>query len=153
LIGTPIGILAGTYMAEYGRRDRLTVVARFINDILLSAPSIVVGLFVYEVMVVPLGHFSALSGTVALAILVVPVVLRAAEDMLLPVPVSLRAAAAAIGTPKYVVIPRTAYRAAGAGMVTGILLALARVSGETAPLLCTALNNPFCSLDLNAPMA
>ncbi|HEY8514324.1 MAG TPA: phosphate ABC transporter permease PstA [Candidatus Binatia bacterium] len=153
LIGTPIGILAGTYMAEYGRRDRLTVVVRFINDILLSAPSIVVGLFVYEVMVVPLGHFSALSGTVALAILVVPVVLRTTEDMLLLVPVSLREAAAALGMPKYVVITRIAYRAAGAGMVTGILLAIARVSGETAPLLFTALNNQFWSLDLNAPMA
>ncbi|MEW6272265.1 MAG: phosphate ABC transporter permease PstA [Thermodesulfobacteriota bacterium] len=153
LIGTPVGVLAGTYMAEYGRRERLTVVVRFINDILLSAPSIVVGLFVYEVLVVPMGHFSAISGTVALAILVVPVVLRTTEDMLLLVPVSLREAAAALGMPRFVVITRVAYRAAGAGMLTGVLLAIARVSGETAPLLFTALNNQFSSVDLNGPIA
>jgi phosphate transport system permease protein len=153
LIGTPIGILAGTYMAEYGRYDRLTSVVRFINDILLSAPSIVVGLFIYEVMVAPMGHFSGLAGAVALAVIVIPVVVRTTEDMLLLVPKELREAAAALGMPPAVVIARVAYRAAKAGMVTGVLLAVARISGETAPLLFTALNNQFWSLDLNAPMA
>jgi len=153
LIGTPVGILAGTYMAEYGRYDRLTSVIRFINDILLSAPSIVVGLFIYEVMVAPMGHFSALAGAVALAVIVVPVVVRTTEDMLLLVPTELREAAAAVGTPRSVVIVRIAYRAARAGMLTGVLLAIARISGETAPLLFTSLNNQFWSLDLNAPMA
>jgi phosphate transport system permease protein len=153
LIGTPVGILAGTYMAEYGRYDRLTSVIRFINDILLSAPSIVVGLFVYEVMVAPMGHFSALAGAVALAVIVVPVVVRTTEDMLLLVPTELREAAAAVGTPHSLVIIRIAYRAARAGMLTGVLLAIARISGETAPLLFTSLNNQFWSLDLNAPMA
>src|SRR5437016_3451294 len=153
LIGTPIGILAGTYMAEYGRYDRLTSVVRFINDILLSAPSIVVGLFVYEVMVAPLGHFSGLAGAVALAVIVVPVVVRTTEDMLILVPKELREAAAALGFPRALVIARICYRAARAGMVTGVLLAIARISGETAPLLFTALNNQFFSLDLNAPMA
>src|SRR5439155_2857664 len=152
-IGTPIGILAGTYMAEYGRYDRLTSVVRFINDILLSAPSIVVGLFVYEVMVYPMGHFSGLAGAVALAVIVVPVVVRATEDMLLLVPNQLREAAAVLGLPRAFVIMRVCYRAAQAGMVTGVLLAVARISGETAPLLFTALNNQFWSLDLNAPMA
>src|SRR5438874_4064003 len=152
-IGTPIGILAGTYMAEYGRYDRLTSVIRFINDILLSAPSIVVGLFIYEVMVAPMGHFSALAGAVALAVIVVPVVVRTTEDMLVLVPQELREAAAALGTPRAVVIIRIAYRAARAGMLTGVLLAVARISGETAPLLFTSLNNQFWSLDLNAPMA
>jgi phosphate transport system permease protein len=153
LMGTPIGILAGTYMAEYGRHSRLTTVVRFINDILLSAPSIVVGLFVYEVMVGPLGHFSAIAGAVALAIIVVPVVVRTTEDMLLLVPNQLREAAAALGMPRAVVVTKVAYRAARAGMITGVLLAVARVSGETAPLLFTALNNQFWSLNLNAPMA
>ena len=153
LIGTPIGILAGTYMAEYGRYDRLTSVVRFINDILLSAPSIVVGLFVYETMVAPMGHFSGLAGSVALAVIVIPVVVRTTEDMLLLVPNPLREAAAALGLTRAVVIQRVCYRAARAGMLTGVLLAVARISGETAPLLFTALNNQFWSLNLNAPMA
>jgi len=153
LIGTPIGILAGTYMAEYGRYGRLTFVIRFINDILLSAPSIVIGLFVYEVMVARMGHFSALAGAVALAIIVLPVVVRTTEDMLLLVPNALREAAASIGLPRSRMIVTIAYRAARAGLTTGVLLAIARVSGETAPLLFTALNNQFWSSDLNAPMA
>jgi phosphate transport system permease protein len=153
LIGTPIGILAGTYMAEYGRYSRLTHVVRFINDILLSAPSIVVGLFIYEIMVAPMGHFSGLSGAVALAVIVMPVVVRTTEDMLLLVPNQLREAAAALGMPRAFIIRRVCYRAASAGMVTGVLLAVARISGETAPLLFTALNEQFWSLDLNAPMA
>jgi phosphate transport system permease protein len=153
LIGTPIGILAGTYMAEYGRYSPLSTVVRFINDILLSAPSIVVGLFVYEIMVAPMGHFSGLAGAVALAVIVIPVVVRTTEDMLLLVPNPLREAAAALGLPRVVVIGRVCYRAAKAGMVTGVLLAIARISGETAPLLFTGLNNQFFSLDLNAPMA
>ena len=153
LIGTPIGILAGTYMAEYGRYDRLTFIVRFINDILLSAPSIVVGLFIYEVMVAPMGHFSGLAGAVALAVIVIPVVVRTTEDMLLLVPNPLREAATSLGTPRAVVIRRVCYRAARAGMLTGVLLAVARISGETAPLLFTALNNQFWSLDLNAPIS
>jgi phosphate transport system permease protein len=153
LIGTPIGILAGTYMAEYGRYDRLSSVVRFINDILLSAPSIVVGLFIYEIMVAPLGHFSGLAGAVALAVIVIPVVVRTTEDMLILVPDQLREAAVSIGTPRAFVIAKVCYRAAKAGMVTGVLLAVARISGETAPLLFTALNNQFFSTNLNAPMA
>src|SRR6187549_234198 len=153
LIGTPLGILAGTYMAEYGRYDRLTTVVRFINDILLSAPSIVVGLFVYEVMVEQMGHFSGWAGAVSLAVIVVPVVLRTTEDMLILVPDTLREAAASIGLPRSLMIMRIAYRAASAGMLTGVLLAVARISGETAPLLFTALNNQFFSTNLNAPMA
>jgi phosphate transport system permease protein len=153
LIGTPIGILAGTYMAEYGRYSPLTSTVRFINDILLSAPSIVIGLFVYEIVVAPMGHFSGLAGAVALAILVIPVVVRTTEDMLLLVPNPLREAAAALGLPRAVVIGRVCYRAAQAGMITGVLLAVARITGETAPLLFTALNNQFWSLNLNAPMA
>jgi len=153
LIGTPIGILAGTYMAEYGRHDRVTSVVRFINDILLSAPSIVVGLFIYEVMVAPMGHFSGLAGAVALAVIVIPVVVRTTEDMLILVPNQLREAAAALGTPRAFVITTVCYRAAKAGMITGVLLATARISGETAPLLFTALNNQFWSTNLNAPMA
>jgi phosphate transport system permease protein len=152
-IGTPIGILAGTYMAEYGRYSGLTSVVRFINDILLSAPSIVVGLFVYELMVARMGHFSGIAGAVALAVLVIPIVVRTTENMLLLVPNQLREAAAALGMPRSLVIRRVAYRAAKAGMLTGILLAVARVSGETAPLLFTALNNQFWSVDLNAPVA
>ena len=153
LFGTPIGILAGTYMAEYGRHDRLTSVVRFINDILLSAPSIVVGLFVYEVMVITMGHFSALAGAVALAVIVLPVVVRTTEDMLLLVPDTQREAAAALGAPRTVIIRRVCYRAAQTGMITGVLLAIARISGETAPLLFTALNNQFWSTNLNAPMS
>jgi phosphate transport system permease protein len=153
LIGTPIGILAGTYMAEYGRYDRLSSVVRFINDILLSAPSIVVGLFIYEIMVAPLGHFSGLAGAVALAVIVIPVVVRTTEDMLILVPDQLREAAVSIGTPRAFVIAKVCYRAAKAGMITGVLLAIARISGETAPLLFTALNNQFWSTNLNAPMA
>jgi phosphate transport system permease protein len=152
-IGTPIGILAGTYMAEYGRYSHLTSVVRFINDILLSAPSIVVGLFIYEIMVFQMGHFSGIAGAVALAVIVVPVVVRTTEDMLLLVPNSLREAAAALGLPRAYIVTRIAYRAARAGIVTGILLAVARISGETAPLLFTSLNNQFWSTNLNAPMA
>jgi phosphate transport system permease protein len=153
LIGTPLGILAGTYMAEYGRYDKLASVVRFINDILLSAPSIVIGLFVYEIMVAQMGHFSGWAGAVALAVIVVPVVVRTTEDMLLLVPDTLREAAASIGLPRSLMIRRVAYRAARAGMITGVLLAIARISGETAPLLFTALNNQFWSLNMNAPMA
>jgi phosphate transport system permease protein len=153
VIGTPIGILAGTYMAEYGRHDRLTDVVRFINDILLSAPSIVIGLFIYEVMVAPMGHFSGLAGAVALAVIVMPVVVRTTEDMLLLVPDTLREAASSIGMPRAFVIRHICYRAAKAGMVTGVLLAIARISGETAPLLFTALNNQFWSTNLDAPMS
>jgi phosphate transport system permease protein len=153
LIGTPIGILAGTYMAEYGRYDKLTSVVRFINDILLSAPSIVVGLFIYEVMVAPLGHFSGYAGGVALAVLVIPVVVRTTEDMLTLVPNALREAATSIGLPRSMSITRICYRAARAGMMTGVLLAVARISGETAPLLFTSLNNQFWSTDLNQPIS
>jgi phosphate transport system permease protein len=152
-LGTPLGMLAGTYMAEYGRHSKLTIVVRFINDILLSAPSIVIGLFVYEVMVVRMGHFSALAGGVSLAVIVVPVVVRTTEDMLLLVPDPLREAASALGLPRVIVIGKVAYRAARAGLITGVLLAIARISGETAPLLFTALNNQFFSMNLNAPMA
>ena len=153
LIGTPLGMLAGTYMAEYGRYSKLTIVVRFINDILLSAPSIVVGLFVYEIMVAQMGHFSAWAGAVALAMIVIPVVVRTTEDMLLLVPNTLREACAALGMPQWLVIKNVAYRAARAGIVTGVLLAVARITGETAPLLFTALNNQFFSWNLNAPMA
>src|SRR3954453_23698223 len=152
-IGTPLGMLAGTYMAEYGRHDRLSTVVRFINDILLSAPSIVVGLFIYEIMVAPMGHFSGWAGAVALAVIVIPVVVRTTEDMLILVPDTLREAAASIGLPRVMMITRIAYRAARAGMVTGVLLAVARISGETAPLLFTALNNQFWSNAFNAPVA
>ncbi|WP_240473783.1 phosphate ABC transporter permease PstA [Thioclava pacifica] len=152
-IGTPIGILAGTYMAEYGRFSKLTKLIRFVNDILLSAPSIIVGLFVYQLLVVSLGHFSALAGAVALAILVIPIVVRTTEDMLLLVPDQLREAGLAMGAPRWVVIRTIAYKAARAGMVTGVLLAIARISGETAPLLFTALSNNFFSLNLTQPMA
>jgi phosphate transport system permease protein len=151
--GTPLGMLAGTYMAEYGRYSKLTVVVRFINDILLSAPSIVIGLFVYEIMVAQMGHFSAWAGAVALALIVIPVVVRTTEDMLLLVPNTQREASAALGIPKWLVIRHIAYRAARAGIITGVLLAIARITGETAPLLFTALNNQFFSWNLNAPMA
>ena len=152
-IGTPVGILAGTYLAEYGRHSKLASVVRFINDILLSAPSIVMGLFVYTVMVAPMGHFSGIAGAVSLAVLVIPVVVRTTENMLLLVPNQLREAASSLGMPRSLVIQRVAYKAARAGMITGILLAVARVSGEPAPLLFTALNNQFWSTNLNAPMA
>ena len=152
-LGTPLGILAGTYMAEYGRYDWLTTVVRFINDILLSAPSIVIGLFVYEILVARMGHFSGWAGAMALAVIVVPVVVRTTEDMLTLVPDTLREAAASIGLPRSLMITKVAYRAARAGMITGVLLSIARVSGETAPLLFTALNNQFWSLNLNAPMS
>jgi len=153
LVGAPLGLLAGTYLAEYGRHTRLASVVRFINDILLSAPSIVIGLFIYEVVVVPMGHFSAIAGCLALAVLVVPVVLRTTEDMLNLVPNTLREAGAALGMPRSVVIRRISYRAAKAGLVTGVLLAVARISGETAPLLFTALNNQFWSTDLTQPIS
>jgi phosphate transport system permease protein len=153
LIGTPIGILAGTYLAEYGKHENISSVIRFINDILLSAPSIVIGLFIYEVMVAPMGHFSGYAGSVALAVIVIPVVVRTTEDMLTLVPNALREAAASIGLPRAYMITKIAYRAARAGILTGILLAIARISGETAPLLFTALNNQFWSTDLNAPVS
>jgi phosphate transport system permease protein len=153
LIGTPIGILAGTYLAEYGRHSRLSSIVRFINDILLSAPSIVIGLFIYEVVVYPMGHFSGWAGAIALAVIVIPVVVRTTEDMLTLVPDTLREAAASIGLPRSLMIMRIAYRAAQAGMVTGVLLAIARISGETAPLLFTALNNQFWSSNLNGPVS
>jgi phosphate transport system permease protein len=153
IIGTPVGILAGTYMAEYGRYNKITSVIRFINDILLSAPSIVTGLFVYELMVRPMGHFSALAGSAALAVLVIPTVVRTTENMLLLVPNTLREASSALGLPRSIIIRKVAYKAARAGMLTGILLAIARISGETAPLLFTSLNNQFWSSDLNAPIA
>ena len=152
-IGTPTGILAGTFLAEYARGHWMGEVVRFVNDILLSAPSIIIGLFVYEVMVLRMGHFSAWAGAVALAIITVPVVVRTTEDMLRLVPSALREAAVALGAPKWKVIVMIAYRAAVQGMLTGVLLAVARISGETAPLLFTALNNQFWSTDLNAPMA
>ena len=152
-IGAPIGLLAGTYMAEYGRHSKLTSVIRFINDILLSAPSIIIGLFVYGAVVVPMGGFSGIAGALALAVIVIPVVVRTTEDMLLLVPNPLREAASALGMPRSLVIKTIAYRAAKAGLVTGILLAVARVSGETAPLLFTVLNNQFWSLDLTHSVA
>ncbi|NBS02473.1 MAG: phosphate ABC transporter permease PstA [Rhizobiales bacterium] len=152
-IGAPIGLLAGTYMAEYGRHSKLTSVIRFINDILLSAPSIIIGLFVYGAVVVPMGGFSGIAGALALAVIVIPVVVRTTEDMLLLVPNPLREAASALGLPRSLVIRRVAYRAAKAGLVTGVLLAVARVSGETAPLLFTVLNNQFWSLDLTGSIA
>src|SRR5258705_10328111 len=152
VIGTPIGILAGTYMAEYGKAAVLSVVVRFINDILLSAPSIVVGLFVYEIMVAPMGHFSGWAGAVALALIVIPVVVRTTEALLSLVRRELREAAPALGLPRAHVVRYVSYRAARAGIITGVLLAVARISGETAPLLFTALNNQFFSTNLNAPM-
>ena len=152
-VGTPIGILAGTYLAEYGRYTRLAFVLRFVNDLLLSAPSIVIGLFIYEVMVVSIGHFSAWAGATALSVIVIPVVVRTTEGMLLLIPNTLREAAAALGAPRAHVIRTVTWRAAQTGMVTGVLLAVARISGETAPLLFTALNNQFFSVDPNQPMA
>ncbi len=153
LIGTPVGILAGTYLAEYGQRGWLAPATRFINDVLLSAPSIVIGLFVYAVYVSQVKHFSGWAGAFALAIIVVPVVVRTTADMLKLVPNSLREAAVALGCPSWKMITLISYRAARAGIVTGVLLAVARISGETAPLLFTALNNQFWSSDMNRPMA
>jgi phosphate transport system permease protein len=153
LIGTPVGILAGTYLSEYGHRGWLTPATRFLNDVLLSAPSIVIGLFVYSVYVARVGHFSGWAGAFALAIIVLPVVVRTTDDMLKLVPNSLREAAAALGAPTWKVVTMISYRAARAGIVTGVLLAIARISGETAPLLFTSLNNQFWSTDMNRPMA
>jgi phosphate transport system permease protein len=153
LLGTPVGILAATYLSEYGRTGWLASVTRFINDILLSAPSIVIGLFVYSIYVAQVGHFSGWAGAFALALIVIPVVVRTTEDMLKLVPNQLREAAAALGAPRWKIITLIVYRAAKAGMLTGILLAMARISGETAPLLFTALNNQFYNPSLNAPMA
>ncbi|MDP2783957.1 MAG: phosphate ABC transporter permease PstA [Sulfurimicrobium sp.] len=153
LIGTPIGIMAGTYLAEFGQRGWLAPTTRFINDILLSAPSIVIGLFIYAIYVANVGHFSGWAGTLALSLIVIPVVVRTTEDMLRLIPDSLREAAAALGAPQWKVVTLVTWRASKAGMVTGVLLAVARISGETAPLLFTALNNQFWSTDMNKPMA
>jgi phosphate transport system permease protein len=153
LIGTPVGILAGVYLAEYGQHTLLGHVTRFINDILLSAPSIVIGLFIYAAVVVPMGKFSGFAGVLALALLVIPVVIRTTENMLRLVPNSLREAAAALGAPKWIMIMQVTVRASQAGIMTGILLAVARIAGETAPLMFTALSNQFWSTDLAEPMA
>ena len=156
-VGTPIGLYAGTYLAEYSRvggaAGRFAFVVRFINDILLSAPSIVTGLFIYEVVVVRMGHFSAIAGALSLTVIVIPVVLRTTENMLILVPDGLREAAAALGAPRSFVIKTVTWKAAKAGIITGVLLAVARISGETAPLLFTALNNQFMSTDITKPMA
>ena len=152
-IGAPLGILAGTYLAEYGRSGRLAVVVRFINDILLSAPSIVVGLFIYELLVVPVGHFSALAGGVALAVLGAPIMVRTTEDMLNLVPDTLREAASSLGMPRSLVIRHIAYKAVRSGIITGVLLAIARMTGETAPLIFTALGNSLFTLDPRGPMS
>jgi phosphate transport system permease protein len=153
LIGSPIGILAGTYLAEYGRTSRLSTLVRFINDVLLSAPSIIIGLFIYEIVVVKMGHFSALAGALALAVLAIPVTLRTTEDMLNLVPLGMKDSSAALGAYPWRTVVSVLYPAARSGIVTGLLLAIARISGETAPLLFTALNNQFWSTQLNAPMA
>lgn len=153
VIGAPIGVLAGTYLAEYGRKSALSAVIRFINDVLLSAPSIIIGLFVYELIVVPMGNFSAISGAIALAIIAMPVIVRTTEDMLNLVPQGMKDASTAMGAYPWRTITSIAYPAARSGMVTGLLLAVARISGETAPLLFTALNNQFWSTSLKAPMA
>ncbi|MDP2759504.1 MAG: phosphate ABC transporter permease PstA [Sideroxyarcus sp.] len=153
LIGTPIGILAGTYLAEFGQRGWLAPVTRFINDILLSAPSIVIGLFVYEIYVVHVRHFSGWAGALALAIIVIPIVIRTTENMLRLVPNTLREAAAALGAPQWKIVNFITLRAARAGIITGVMLAIARISGETAPLLFTALNNQFWSSNINQPLA
>jgi phosphate transport system permease protein len=153
LLSTPIGVLAGVYLSEYGDRSKSASVTRFVNDIMLSAPSIVIGLFVYALVVVPSKHFSGWAGTIALSLIAIPVVVRTTENMLKLVPVSLREAAFALGAPKWKVSTTVVLKAAKSGVMTGLLLALARVSGETAPLLFTALNNQFFSLDMNKPMA
>ena len=152
-VGTPIGIMAGIYLAEYESRSWLAATTRFVNDILLSAPSIVIGLFVYAVVVARFKSFSGYAGVLALALIVIPVVIRTTENMLLLVPASLREAAYALGTPKWRVITMVTLRAARAGVITGVLLAVARIAGETAPLLFTALNNQFWNADLSKPMA
>jgi phosphate transport system permease protein len=153
LIGSPIGVLAGTHLAEYGRHSRLSAVVRFINDVLLSAPSIIIGLFIYQIVVVRMGHFSALAGALSLAVLAIPVTLRTTEDMLNLVPAGMKDSSAALGAYTWRTIISVLYPAARSGIVTGLLLAIARISGETAPLLFTALNNQFWSTQLNAPMA
>jgi phosphate transport system permease protein len=152
-IGTPIGIGAGTYLAEYARHSKLGETVRFVNDILLSAPSIIIGLFVYELLVRPMGHFSALAGGIALSFIVMPVVVRTTDEMLQLVPTNMREAALALGVPQWKVVRQVLYRAARSGITTGILLALARITGETAPLLFTALSNQYWSLHLKEPMA
>jgi len=152
-IGTPIGLFAGTYLAEYARHGRLSFVVRFVNDILLSAPSIITGLFIYEIVVVPMGHFSAIAGALSLTVIVIPVVVRTTENMLILVPNGLREAATALGAPQNFVIRAVTWKAAQAGIVTGVLLAIARISGETAPLLFTALGNQNFSTDITQPMA
>lgn len=153
LLGGPVGVMAGTYLAEYGRNSRLSTVIRFVNDVLLSAPSIIIGLFVYELVVVPMGNFSAISGAISLAIIAMPVIVRTTEDMLNLVPQGVKDASTAMGAYPWRTIMSIAYPAARSGMLTGLLLAVARISGETAPLLFTALNNQFWSTDLKAPMA
>jgi phosphate transport system permease protein len=153
LIGTPIGVLAGTYLSEFGQTSRFASTIRFVNDILLSAPSIIIGVFIYEVMVVPMGHFSGWAGSAALAVIVIPIVVRTTENMLRLVPISLREAAAALGAPMWKVVMAVVYRAARVGILTGALLAIARIAGETAPLLFTALNNQFWSTSMDKPLA
>jgi phosphate transport system permease protein len=153
LIGTPVGILAGTYLSEFGKGSRLASVTRFVNDVLLSAPSIIIGVFVYELVVVTSGHFSGWAGALALALIVIPVVVRTTENMLGLVPTSLREAAAALGAPMWRVVMHIVYRSARVGILTGVLLAIARISGETAPLLFTVLNNQFWSTSMNKPLA
>ncbi len=152
-MGAPIGVLAGTYLAEYSARSRIGDVIRFVNDILLSAPSIVLGLFVYTLVVAQMGHFSALAGAIALAFIVLPVVVRTTDEMLRLVPTQMREAALSLGIPQWKVVVQVLYRSSLPGIVTGILLALARISGETAPLLFTALNNQYWSTDITSPMA
>lgn len=152
-VGAPVGVLAGTYLAEYGGNSRLAAVIRFVNDVLLSAPSIIVGLFVYQIVVVPMGHFSAIAGAVALAIIAIPVTVRTTEDMLRLVPQGMKDASTALGAYPWRTTLSVIYPAARSGILTGLLLAIARVSGETAPLLFTALNNQFWAKDLNAPIA
>ena len=152
LIGTPLGVLAGTFLAEFGRYSKVASVVRFVNDVLLSAPSIIIGVFVYEVVVVTTGHFSGWAGSLALALIMIPVVVRTTEDMMRLVPDTLREAAAALGAPRWKVISTVVYRASITGILTGVLLAVARISGETAPLLFTALNNQFWSTNMNSPM-
>jgi phosphate transport system permease protein len=153
LVGSPIGVLAGTYLSEYGQTSRLATVVRFINDVLLSAPSIIIGLFIYEIIVVRMGHFSALAGALSLAVIAIPITLRTTEDMLNLVPVGMKDSSAAMGAYPWRTTMSILYPAARSGIVTGLLLAVARISGETAPLLFTALNNQFWSSNLNAPMA
>jgi phosphate transport system permease protein len=153
LIGGPIGVLAGTYLAEYGRTARISTVIRFVNDVLLSAPSIIIGLFVYELLVVRMGHFSAIAGAVALAIIAIPVTVRTTEDMLSLVPQGMKDASTAMGAYQWRTVMSVIYPAARSGILTGLLLAVARISGETAPLLFTALNNQFWSSNLAAPIA